>query len=70
MSRLVSFTVHLYLTLLLAVAKGIVALPKSVTPARILSNLKDTVAAAEKLTPEDLKVLDGLAAAGKQKRSV
>lgn len=46
------------------------ALPKSVTPARILSNLKDTVAAAEKLTPEDLKLLDGVAAGGKQKRWV
>ncbi|KAK7685526.1 hypothetical protein QCA50_011392 [Cerrena zonata] len=52
------------------VAKGIVALPKSVTPTRILSNLKDTVTAAEKLTPEDIKLLDGVAAGGKQKRFI
>ncbi|PPQ74919.1 hypothetical protein CVT26_011355 [Gymnopilus dilepis] len=52
------------------VAKGIVALPKSVTPARIASNFTGAIAAAEKLDAADLEKLDGLAAAGKQKRFI
>lgn len=43
--------------------KGVVALPKSVSEKRISSN-KEIVA----LSPEDLAVLDGLAAKGKAKR--
>lgn len=42
---------------------GVVALPKSVSEKRISSN-KEIVA----LSPEDLAVLDGLAAKGKAKR--
>jgi glycerol 2-dehydrogenase (NADP+) len=52
------------------VAKGIVVLPKSVTPARIASNFKGALAAVEKLQPADLESLDGLAASGKQKRFI
>ncbi|TDL25295.1 Aldo/keto reductase [Rickenella mellea] len=51
-------------------AKGIVILPKSITPSRILSNLKDTLEVIPKLTKEDLARLDGVAAAGKQKRFI
>lgn len=43
-------------------------LPKSVTPSRILSNLKGTLDALPKLQKEDLAKLDGVAASGKQKR--
>lgn len=51
-------------------AKQIVVLPKSVTPARITSNLTGAVAAANRLRFDttDLKTLDDLAASGKQKR--
>lgn len=52
------------------VAKNIVTLPKSVTPARIKSNLEGAVAAAKKLTREDIAKLDGVAASGKQNRYV
>jgi len=52
------------------VAKEIVTLPKSVTPARIKSNFVGTLEAAKKLTKEDVERLDGLAAAGKQKRFI
>ena len=52
------------------VAKGAVVLPKSVTPARIKANIEGALAAAEKLTPEDIAQLDGVAAAGKQVRCV
>ncbi|CAL1698940.1 unnamed protein product [Somion occarium] len=52
------------------VAKGIVALPKSVTTARIMANYKGAIAAAQKLTEEDIKVLDGVAPGGKQKRFI
>lgn len=45
------------------IARGVVCLPKSVTPSRITSNLK-TVS----LSPEEMKALDGLAADGKQLR--
>ncbi|KAF5390756.1 hypothetical protein D9757_004446 [Collybiopsis confluens] len=52
------------------VSHGIVALPKSVTPSRIASNLTGTVAAVGKLDKEDITQLDGLAAGGKQKRFI
>ncbi|GFZ51928.1 Glycerol 2-dehydrogenase (NADP(+)) [Saitozyma sp. JCM 24511] len=45
------------------VNKGVVVLPKSVSEKRILSNKE-----AIKLSPEDIEVLDGLAAKGKAKR--
>ncbi|KIY62645.1 Aldo/keto reductase [Cylindrobasidium torrendii FP15055 ss-10] len=51
-------------------AKQIVILPKSVTPARIVANFKGAQEALSKLTPEDVAKLDGLAAAGKQKRFI
>ncbi|KAF5356794.1 hypothetical protein D9756_006766 [Leucocoprinus leucothites] len=50
-------------------AKGIIVLPKSVTPARITANLAGAVRGSETLTKADIERLDGLAAAGKQKRS-
>jgi hypothetical protein len=52
------------------VAKGFVVLPKSVTPSRIASNLKGAIAASKALTKEEIERLDGVAAAGKQKRYV
>ncbi|KAF5378869.1 hypothetical protein D9615_006924 [Tricholomella constricta] len=52
------------------VAKGFVALPKSVTPSRIASNLTGPLAAAQKLDVADIADLDGLAASGKQKRFI
>ncbi|KAF8964918.1 NADP-dependent oxidoreductase domain-containing protein [Flammula alnicola] len=51
-------------------AKGIVVLPKSVTPARISSNFTGALAAAEKLDAADVEKLDGRAASGKQKRFI
>ncbi|KAH7903916.1 NADP-dependent oxidoreductase domain-containing protein [Hygrophoropsis aurantiaca] len=51
-------------------AKDIVVVPKSVTPARIESNFTGALAALQKLTPEDIAVLDGVAAGGKQKRLI
>ena len=45
-------------------------LPKSVTPARILSNLNGGVEAAARLTKEDIDRLDNLAPGGKQKRFI
>ena len=51
------------------VAKGIVVLPKSVTPARINANYNGAVDAVRKLDAADVETLDGLAANGKQKRS-
>ena len=55
---------------LILVAKGIIVLPKSVTPARITSNFTGALAASIKLRLDvtDLETLDGLAAGGKQKR--
>ena len=50
------------------VAKGIVTLPKSVTPERIKANIEGALAAAKKLTPEDIERLDGVAATGKEVR--
>ncbi|KAF4564867.1 hypothetical protein EYR40_011041 [Pleurotus pulmonarius] len=52
------------------VAKEIVVLPKSVTPSRIASNLSGAVSASTKLESGDIEKLDGLAAAGKQKRFI
>ncbi|KAF9262363.1 Aldo/keto reductase [Marasmius fiardii PR-910] len=52
------------------VAKDIVALPKSVTPERITSNLKGAVSAATKLSKDDIETIDGLAASGKQRRLI
>ncbi|PCH35161.1 Aldo/keto reductase [Wolfiporia cocos MD-104 SS10] len=49
-------------------AKDIVVLPKSVTPARIADNYTGALAAAKTLTKEDIALLDGVAASGKQKR--
>jgi glycerol 2-dehydrogenase (NADP+) len=53
-----------------AVARDIVVLPKSVTPGRISSNYKGAISAAAKLSKEDIAELDGVAAAGKQKRFI
>ena len=55
---------------LILVAKGIVVVPKSVTPVRITSNFTGALAAANKLKIDviDFETLDGLAASGKQKR--
>ncbi|KAF8878717.1 NADP-dependent oxidoreductase domain-containing protein [Infundibulicybe gibba] len=51
-------------------AKGVVILPKSVTPARIASNMTGAMIASQKLTAADTERLDGLAASGKQRRFV
>ncbi|KIJ59960.1 hypothetical protein HYDPIDRAFT_32690 [Hydnomerulius pinastri MD-312] len=51
-------------------AKDVVVLPKSVTPARIESNFTGALAGYSKLTPEDVAKLDGVAAGGKQKRLI
>jgi glycerol 2-dehydrogenase (NADP+) len=45
------------------VARGCVALPKSVTPKRIADNLE-----THALSEEDVRAIDGIAARGKQKR--
>lgn len=49
-------------------AKGVVVLPKSVTPARITQNLEGTLKV--KLTEEEVQRLDALAPGGKQKRFI
>jgi glycerol 2-dehydrogenase (NADP+) len=46
-----------------SVCRGVVVLPKSVTPSRIESNLQVVT-----LSKEEMAKLDGLAAAGKQQR--
>ncbi|THH00433.1 hypothetical protein EW026_g2102 [Hermanssonia centrifuga] len=51
-------------------AKGMVVLPKSVTPARISSNFEGAIAALNKLSKEDVEALDKLAPSGKQKRII
>jgi hypothetical protein len=68
-SAVINWLVTMRYTLFL-VAKQIVVLPKSVTPARITSNLTGALAAANRLRFDttDLKTLDNLAASGKQKR--
>ncbi|KAJ3491286.1 hypothetical protein NLI96_g790 [Meripilus lineatus] len=50
--------------------KGIVVLPKSVTPSRISSNITGAVAAVGSLTEEDVAQLDKVAPGGKQKRFI
>jgi glycerol 2-dehydrogenase (NADP+) len=52
------------------VAKGVVILPKSVTPARITANFKGAITAAQKMDKVDIERLDRVAAGGKQKRLV
>lgn len=52
------------------VARGIVVLPKSVTPTRIEANFTGALTAYDKLTSHDVAKLDGVAAGGKQKRFV
>jgi len=49
-------------------AKDVVVLPKSVTPARIEGNFTGALAAYSKLTSGDVAKLDGVAAGGKQRR--
>jgi len=51
-------------------AKDVVVLPKSVTPARIEANFTGALAAYNKLTAADVAKLDGVAASGKQKRLI
>jgi len=51
-------------------AKGMVVLPKSVTPSRITANLAGAIKGLKTLTKADVERLDGLAAAGKQKRLI
>jgi len=51
-------------------AKGIVILPKSVTPARIATNSKGALEAQKKLSKGDLEKLDGVAPGGKQRRFI
>jgi glycerol 2-dehydrogenase (NADP+) len=52
------------------VKKDLVVLPKSVTPSRITSNLNGALAVYAKLETADVEKLDGVAAAGKQRRLV
>ncbi|KAF8512554.1 Aldo/keto reductase [Hysterangium stoloniferum] len=54
----------------LIVAKKVVALPKSVTPSRISSNLKGAIDFAKNIDKADLEILDAVAANGKQKRFI
>ncbi|KAJ7191926.1 Aldo/keto reductase [Mycena pura] len=51
-------------------AKDVISLPKSVTPARIKANATGPIDAMQKLQPDDIAALDALAAAGKQKRFI
>jgi len=53
-------------------AKGMVVLPKSVTPSRITSNIKGSLKVKARLEaePEELKKLDAIAANGKQHRFI
>ncbi|KAG1807234.1 NADP-dependent oxidoreductase domain-containing protein [Suillus variegatus] len=50
--------------------KDIVVLPKSMSPSRIESNLTGALEAYNLLMPEDIKILDGVAAGGKQNRFI
>ncbi|KAI9569808.1 NADP-dependent oxidoreductase domain-containing protein [Boletus coccyginus] len=49
-------------------SKGVVVLPKSVTPVRIEANFTGALTAYNKLTADDVAKLDDVAANGKQKR--
>jgi glycerol 2-dehydrogenase (NADP+) len=53
-------------------AESLYTVPKSVSPARIKSNLDNTLATAKKLkeNPTDLEELNGVAASGKQHRFI
>nr|GAT46423.1 aldo-keto reductase [Mycena chlorophos] len=51
-------------------ANDVITLPKSVTPARIKANATGPIDAWAKFSKEDITQLDGLAAAGKQKRFI
>lgn len=55
-----------------SVAKGIVVLPKSVTPKRITSNFKNALEVRARLEaePEEIKKLDAIAPGGKQYRFI
>lgn len=66
--RIDTHPAHVLLAYLLK--KDIVVICKSISASRIASNLTGTLAAIPKLTDEDVAQLDGLAAAGKQKRFV
>ncbi|KAG1729570.1 NADP-dependent oxidoreductase domain-containing protein [Suillus lakei] len=50
--------------------KDMAVLPRSKSPSRIESNLIGALDAYNVLTPDDIKVLDGIAASGKQKRFI
>ncbi|VDC04658.1 unnamed protein product [Peniophora sp. CBMAI 1063] len=52
------------------VAKGICAITRSSSEARVKANIEGPTQLAPKLSKEDIATLDGLAAAGKQKRLV
>jgi len=52
------------------VSKNIIVLSKSVTPARITSNLTGALDFAKRVEKADIETLDGIAASGKQKRFV
>ncbi|EIM89270.1 Aldo/keto reductase [Stereum hirsutum FP-91666 SS1] len=52
------------------VAKDIVVVTRSLNEGRIRQNIEGSVKASKLLTKEDIALLDGLAAAGKQKRMV
>lgn len=52
------------------VAKDVVVLPKSVSQVRIEANFTGALAAYNKLVPDDVAKLDGVAASGKQKRLI
>lgn len=51
-------------------AKNIVVVTRSLNEGRIRQNIEGSVKASKLLTKEDIALLDGLAAAGKQKRMV
>ena len=51
-------------------AKDVCVITRSLNKERIFSNIRGPFDAYKKLTPEDIKALDGIAAAGKQKRLV
>lgn len=57
-------------TNMLTVKKDVVVLPKSVTTTRIATNLSGPLAVLPKLNTADIEKLDGVAAAGKQKRFI